>query len=95
MKAVATCNNWVSRPPALQDLDYPQTRRGVIQWAWRTESNLSLPNNQTRVYICRLMLPLILTDILLHVSNPDPAPIVERVLKRMEHTFSEVHHRLL
>ncbi|KAJ7839053.1 hypothetical protein B0H14DRAFT_2588232 [Mycena olivaceomarginata] len=38
MKAVSTCNTWLLRPPVPQDLDDPQNRRGVMQWAWRTES---------------------------------------------------------
>src|SRR4051812_27128315 len=65
-----------------------------MQWDWRTKCNLPL-NNQTWLYISSLMLPPILADVLLCVSNPYPTPPVECIPARMSHTISQVHDLLL
>ncbi|KAJ7301207.1 hypothetical protein DFH08DRAFT_978987 [Mycena albidolilacea] len=92
MKAVETSNAWLTRPPDSEDMNDASNRTGVAQWAWKTE--LSSPvkpmNNTLRGYIPCLMLPLIFTDILLHVSKPDPAPVVERAPARSLHETSQL-----
>ncbi|KAJ7871134.1 hypothetical protein B0H14DRAFT_3439590 [Mycena olivaceomarginata] len=92
MRAVETSNTWLTRPPDSEDMNDASNRTGVAQWAWKSE--LSSPvkpmNNTLRGYIPCLMLPLIFTDILLHVSKPDPAPIVERAPARSLHETSQL-----
>ncbi|KAJ7684075.1 hypothetical protein B0H14DRAFT_3534830 [Mycena olivaceomarginata] len=91
MRAVETSNAWLTRPPDSEDMNDASNRTGVAQWAWKTE--LSSPvkpmNNTLCGYIPCLMLPLIFTDILLHVSKPDPAPVVERAPARSLHETSQ------
>jgi hypothetical protein len=93
MRAVETSNTWLTRPPDSEDMNDASNRTGVAQWAWKTE--LSSPvkpmNNTLRSYIPCLMLPLIFMDILLHVSKPDPAPVVERAPARSLHETSQVY----
>ncbi|KAJ7800741.1 hypothetical protein B0H14DRAFT_2615929 [Mycena olivaceomarginata] len=92
MRAVETSNTWLTRPPDSEDMNDASNRTGVAQWAWKSE--LSSPvkpmNNTLRGYIPCLMLPLIFTDILLHVSKPDPAPVVERAPARSLHETSQL-----
>ncbi|KAJ7869764.1 hypothetical protein B0H14DRAFT_3440506 [Mycena olivaceomarginata] len=101
MRAVETSNTWLTligrctvstRPPDSEDMNDASIRTGVAQWAWKTE--LSSPvkpmNNTLRGYIPCLMLPLIFTNILLHVSKPDPAPVVERAPARSLHETSQL-----
>ncbi|KAJ7843613.1 hypothetical protein B0H14DRAFT_2585599 [Mycena olivaceomarginata] len=92
MRAVETSNTWLTCPPDSEDMNDASNRTGVAQRAWKTE--LSSPvkpmNNTLRGYIPCLMLPLIFTDILLHVSKPDPAPVVERAPARSLQETSQV-----
>jgi hypothetical protein len=95
MTAVSTSNEWLDRPPDLGDVNDVPDRRGGKQWAWRNahlaRKEVLMPmNNRTRVWIPRLMLPLIITDILLHVSQPSPAPIVERSSRRTQNLINDV-----
>lgn len=89
MSAVTASNTWLTRPPNSRDVNDALHRRSVAQWAWKIELNSPL-NNTSRGYIPCLMLPLIIVDVLLHVSNPDPAPIAERAPHRMKHEISQV-----
>ncbi|KAJ7789364.1 hypothetical protein B0H14DRAFT_3503054 [Mycena olivaceomarginata] len=59
-------------------------------WLLRPPVPQDLDDPQNRRGVMQLMLPLILVDVLLHVSNPYPAPLVERALKRMSHTISQL-----
>ncbi|KAJ7205123.1 hypothetical protein B0H12DRAFT_1080374 [Mycena haematopus] len=77
LAAVATCNEWLIDPANLSS-----EKRGVMQWAWGMEPSASL-GNATRHAIGILFLPLILTDMLLHVSDPNPAPLMPRAPSRV------------
>ncbi|KAJ6505210.1 hypothetical protein C8R45DRAFT_972017 [Mycena sanguinolenta] len=85
VKAVADTNLWLSRPPdPLDPNDTPAVRRGVIQWAWGEQLNAPL-NNSIRSMIPALFLPLIILDVLLHVSKPDPALLLRRSPSCIQH----------
>ncbi|KAJ6497598.1 hypothetical protein C8R45DRAFT_983537 [Mycena sanguinolenta] len=82
MSAVAGCNTWLARETG----DW-NTRNGVYQWAWKEDVNAVL-GNSTRGAIARCFLPLIVADMLLHVSDPKPAPVVARASTRYSVAFS-------
>ncbi|KAJ7206723.1 hypothetical protein B0H12DRAFT_1080157 [Mycena haematopus] len=79
LEAVAACNRWLADPA---NSHFVSEKRGVVQWAWGTELHAAL-GNSTRDVIGLVFLPLILADILLHVSNPNPAPTVPRAPSRV------------
>ncbi|KAJ7754415.1 hypothetical protein B0H14DRAFT_3512572 [Mycena olivaceomarginata] len=74
MKAVSTCNTWLLRPPVPQDLDDPQNRRGVMQHGFTFPDSCYL-----------LSLWMFCSMFQIHIL-----PLVERALKRMSHTISQL-----
>ncbi|KAF7373699.1 hypothetical protein MSAN_00580900 [Mycena sanguinolenta] len=86
MKAVSVCNKWLMQPSSISD------KRGVVQWGWNIELYAPL-SNPVRTIIGFVFLPLILTDLLLHVSAPDPAPTVLRAQNRVAVTSPHFRSR--
>ena len=90
MSAAAACNTWLQSPVDLAaDAEEPNTRRGVCQWALGVALNAPL-SNKSRAAIAHTFLPLIVVDMLLHVSDPKPAPGFDRSPTRYKITSSAV-----
>ncbi|KAJ6487974.1 hypothetical protein C8R45DRAFT_1097823 [Mycena sanguinolenta] len=89
MEGVAVCNEWLVRPvdPANAEAAVSDSQ-AVVQWTWGVHM-LSPLNNRVRPIIAQVFMPLIVVDTLLFVSDPSPAPSIERAPSRIQISFSQ------